>query len=55
MTGIILAANRPELVQKLVVWGSNSFVNDEDIAMVSKVRDLSKWSARMREPLEGNS
>eukprot|EP00794_Sanderia_malayensis_P006528 gene6528-7270_t len=52
MAGIILAAMRPELVKKLVVWGSNSYISDEDIELVSKVRDLSKWSERMRAPLE---
>ena len=50
---MILAGARPELIDKLVVWGSNSYVSEEDIAVLSKVADLSKWSARMREPLEG--
>ena len=50
---MILAGQRPELVEKLVVWGSNSFVTDEDAKMVEPIRDLSKWSAKMREPLEG--
>ena len=49
---MILTGNRPENVQKLVVWGSNSYVAQEDIEFISKVRDLSKWSAKMREPLE---
>ena len=55
ITGMILSGDRPELVEKLIVWGSNAFVSQEDIDLISKVRDLSKWSAKMREPLERKS
>ena len=54
ITGLILAGERTELVDKLVIWGSNAFVHDEDVKCISAVRDLSKWSPKMREPLEGN-
>ena len=50
---MILSGERQELVRKLVVWGSNAFVSQEDVDLICKVRDLSKWSAKMREPLEG--
>ena len=52
ITGMILAGERPELVQKLVVWGSNAYVSQEDVDCLIKVKDLSKWSVKMREPLE---
>jgi len=52
IAGMILSGERPELVRKLVVWGANAFVSQEDVDLIDKVRDLSKWSAKMREPLE---
>ena len=55
ITGMILSGDRPEMVEKLVVWGSNAFVSQEDVDLISKVRDLSKWSAKMRQPLERKS
>ena len=53
ISALILAGARPELLKKLVIWGSNSYVTKDDVELMNKVRDLSKWSARMREPLEG--
>ena len=51
---MILAAKETKAVQNLVVWGSSSFVTEENIALMEKTRDLDKWSERMRSPLEGN-
>ncbi len=31
ITGLILAAKHPHVVDKLVVWGANAFVLEEDI------------------------
>lgn len=49
---VILAARFPEAVSKLVIWGANSYVSDEDVKLVEELRDVSKWSSKMREPLE---
>ena len=49
---IILAALFPESVQKLVVWGSNTYVTKDDINLFEKTRDVSNWSQRMRETME---
>ncbi|XP_046362067.2 valacyclovir hydrolase-like [Haliotis rufescens] len=50
ITGLILAARHPELVQKLVIWGSNAYITEEDMKMYRAVENVDKWSARMREP-----
>ena len=48
ITGIILSGERQQMVETLVVWGSNAFVS-EDGDLISKVRDFSNWSAKIRE------
>jgi len=39
-------------VDKLIVQGSNAWCSDKDVELLEKTRDLSKWSERMRKPLE---
>jgi len=44
----ILAAKRPEAVQKLVIFGGNAWVEQEDIDSYEATRDVKKnWSKRM--------
>ena len=52
IAGLILASLFPDSVISLVVWGANAYVSKEDIACYSTIRDLSKWSTKMLEPLE---
>jgi valacyclovir hydrolase len=52
ITGMILAANHAESVEKLVIWGANAYILPEELKIYESIRDVSKWSARMREPLE---
>ncbi|XP_004068172.3 valacyclovir hydrolase [Oryzias latipes] len=52
ITALIAAATNPALIKKLVVWGSNAFVSQEDLKLYNMVRDVSRWSARMRQPME---
>ena len=47
-----LAGLYPERVNRLVVWGGNAYVTQEDIDMYAATADLSTWSERMRAPLE---
>ena len=54
ITALILAAKYAECVDNLVVWGANATVTPQDIELYEKIRDTTKWSQRMREPLEGN-
>ena len=50
---MILAAAHPQRVHRLVVWGANATVTPEDVKLYDAIRDTSKWSPKMREPLEG--
>ncbi|KAM8745228.1 valacyclovir hydrolase [Acanthopagrus schlegelii] len=52
ITALIAAAKNPNLISKMVVWGSNAFVSPDDLTLYEAVRDVSKWSARMRQPME---
>ena len=36
-----------EQVQKLMMWGGNATVGEEDIELYEKTRDVSKWSTKM--------
>ncbi|XP_035440548.2 valacyclovir hydrolase [Spodoptera frugiperda] len=51
VTSLIHAAKYPDAVNKLVVWGANSFVLPNEVEMYKKIRDINSWSKRMREPL----
>ena len=53
IAGLIMATKAPDSVKNLVVWGSNSYISDVDKKIAMGIRDLSKWSERMRQPLEG--
>lgn len=52
ITALIAAALNPTLVNKLVVWGANAFVSEEDVQIYQSLRDVSLWSERMRRPME---
>ena len=53
IAGLVMAIKSPESVENLVVWGSNSYISEVDKNIVAGIRDLSKWSERMKKPLEG--
>ncbi|XP_019377565.1 PREDICTED: valacyclovir hydrolase isoform X2 [Gavialis gangeticus] len=52
ITALIAAAKYPSLIHKLVVWGANSSVTKEDIKLYNAIRDVSKWSEKVRKPME---
>ncbi|XP_030626521.1 valacyclovir hydrolase [Chanos chanos] len=52
ITALIAAALNPSLINKMVVWGSNAFVSEEDLRIYDAIRDVSLWSQRMRQPME---
>ncbi|XP_019740765.1 valacyclovir hydrolase [Hippocampus comes] len=52
ITALIAAARNPEFIDKMVVWGANAFVSPQDLDIYNAVRDVSKWSAGMRAPME---
>ena len=52
VSAIIAAAKYPKHVRKLVVWGANAYVSEEDVRLVEPTRDLSNWSDRMKGQME---
>ncbi|KAM8966966.1 serine hydrolase BPHL [Pelodytes ibericus] len=52
ITALIAAAKYPSLINKLVVWGANAHVTEEDLKLYNAVKDVSNWSENMRKPME---
>ena len=52
IAAMFLAASFPHAMRKLVVWGGNAFVGDDDILLFEQSRDLDKWSPRKRREME---
>ncbi len=48
----LLALAEPDRVQRLVVWGGNSFVSAEEIEIYRAMEPISTWSERIRQVLE---
>ncbi|CAH0553855.1 unnamed protein product [Brassicogethes aeneus] len=51
ISSMILSAKYPDIVDKLIIWGSNSYILPEEIKIYEKMRDLTKWSDKMKNPL----
>uniref|UniRef100_A0A3Q3B401 Biphenyl hydrolase like n=1 Tax=Kryptolebias marmoratus TaxID=37003 RepID=A0A3Q3B401_KRYMA len=49
ITSLVAAARNPDRINKIVIWGANAFISEDDLKIV---RDVSTWSVRMRQPLE---
>ncbi|KAM9076620.1 valacyclovir hydrolase isoform 1-T1 [Megaptera novaeangliae] len=52
ITALIAAARYPSYINKMVIWGANAYVTDQDEEIYQGIRDVSKWSERTRKPLE---
>ncbi|NXS52498.1 BPHL hydrolase, partial [Brachypteracias leptosomus] len=52
ITALIAAARFPALIHKLVAWGANASVTPEDVRIYNGIRDVSKWSEKVKKPLE---
>lgn len=52
ITALILSGKYPKSVEKLAIFGSNAFIIEEELKIYDSIRDVNKWSAKMREPLE---
>ncbi|XP_075069095.1 serine hydrolase BPHL [Mixophyes fleayi] len=52
ITALIAAGSYPSLIHKLIVWGANAYVAEEDLELYNAVKDITKWSPKMREPME---
>lgn len=52
ITGLCAAIEHPGVVDRLVVWGTYAYIVKSDMDMIEAVEDVSKWSPRMRAPME---
>jgi valacyclovir hydrolase len=49
--GVLMAANSPQRIQRLVLWGGNSYLSPEEIATFQAMRSVSSWSQRDADPM----
>ena len=52
ITSLFIAAMFNQNIIKTVLHAGNAYFSNEDIEMINQVADVSKWSARMRKPME---
>ncbi|XP_061390464.1 valacyclovir hydrolase-like [Musca vetustissima] len=52
ITGLIAAGRYIDNIEKLIIWGAGAYLVPEEVEAFKNIRDVSKWSARMREPME---
>ena len=52
ITSLFIAAMFNRNIIKAVLHAGNAYFSNEDIKMINQVSDVSKWSARMRKPME---
>ncbi|XP_068626571.1 valacyclovir hydrolase-like [Battus philenor] len=50
-SAMILTAKFPDIVNKLVIWGSNSFILPHEVEVIRQIRDVKAWSNNMRQPM----
>nr|CAD7268086.1 unnamed protein product [Timema shepardi] len=51
ITAMILAAKYPQNVDRMLIWGANAYIVEEELKIYESIRDVSKWSEQMRAPL----
>lgn len=51
ISGMIHAAKYPNVMKKLVIWGTNAFIMPQELEIYKKIRDIESWSPRMRQPM----
>ncbi|XP_037951980.1 valacyclovir hydrolase-like [Teleopsis dalmanni] len=52
ITALIMAGRYTENIEKLAIWGAGAYLNKEEVKALQNIRDVNKWSPRMREPME---
>ncbi|KAF0775436.1 hypothetical protein AaE_000865 [Aphanomyces astaci] len=50
-SGVILAAEYPQHMERLVLMGGNAFLTDEDLALYAACADVATWSDERREEM----
>lgn len=52
ITALIVAGRHADAVEKLAIWGAGAYLNEAEVKSLQAIRDVAKWSPRMREPME---
>ncbi|KAH3769023.1 valacyclovir hydrolase-like [Dreissena polymorpha] len=50
VVGMIAAAQHPDIIHKLVIWGANAYITKKDMEVFHGIKDIKNWSERMRSP-----
>ncbi|GAB1861773.1 Valacyclovir hydrolase [Camponotus japonicus] len=51
ITSLLLASTYPESILKMIVLGANAYILPDEIKLYESIRDINKWSERMRTPM----
>ncbi|KAG1667596.1 Valacyclovir hydrolase [Nymphon striatum] len=51
ITSLIIASRFQSAINKMVVFGANSYVSKKDVDLYEGIRDIEKWSERMISPM----
>ncbi|XP_025261795.1 valacyclovir hydrolase-like isoform X2 [Camponotus floridanus] len=51
ISSLLLASTYPESISKIIVFGANVYIHPDEIKIYENIRDINKWSERMRTPL----
>ncbi|XP_011262494.2 valacyclovir hydrolase isoform X1 [Camponotus floridanus] len=51
ITSLLLASTYPESISKIIVFGANAYIHPDEIKIYESIRDINKWSERMRTPM----
>ena len=52
ITAICLAAQFPDAIRNLVIWGSRTYLTKADVKLTEELEDLRRWNPRFREAFE---
>ncbi|XP_013102479.2 valacyclovir hydrolase [Stomoxys calcitrans] len=52
ITGLIAAGRYVDNIEKLIIWGAGAYLIPDEVIALHKMKDVNKWSPRMREPME---
>ncbi|KYQ54734.1 Valacyclovir hydrolase [Trachymyrmex zeteki] len=51
ITSLLLASAYPDSVYKMVVFGTNAYIHLDETKIYKSIRDINKWSEKMRTPM----
>lgn len=52
ITAMIAAAKYSRFIEKIVIWGANSYITPAEMEQFKKMKDITQWSPKARETYE---